>query len=189
VLPTDASPPYLILPSPFHESQNSSSTHCVLMIMLGLKCRATLAFIAQLLLLSTAAGLKCKAAPGSRDWPSQTTWNTLNDTLSGHLLQPPPPGAVCHPGQPTYNSTTCPSVQKGWFLAAYHIEQPSSNLWNNFNNDTCLPDPSDPCSGKGYPLYVVNATSAKDVKIGIDFARRHNVRLIVKGTGHDYLGR
>jgi len=29
----------------------------------------------------------------------------------------------------------------------------------------------------------------EDVKAGVDFARERNVRLIVKGTGHDYLGR
>ena len=38
-------------------------------------------------------------------------------------------------------------------------------------------------------MYVVNATCAEDVKKGIDFARERNVRLVVKGTGHDYLGR
>jgi FAD/FMN-containing dehydrogenase len=64
-----------------------------------------------------------------------------------------------------------------------------STIQNNWNNDTCLPYPTDPCSGEGYPIYVVNATSAEDVKKGVDFARENNVRLIVKGTGHDYLGR
>jgi hypothetical protein len=43
--------------------------------------------------------------------------------------------------------------------------------------------------GRGYPVYVVNATSSKHVKAGVDFARKHNIRLIVKATGHDYMGR
>jgi FAD/FMN-containing dehydrogenase len=60
---------------------------------------------------------------------------------------------------------------------------------NNWNNDTCLPIATYPCSGQGYPIYVVNATCAEDVKKGVDFARENNVRLVVKGTGHDYLGR
>ncbi|KAM0283509.1 hypothetical protein ACHAQH_002460 [Verticillium albo-atrum] len=62
-------------------------------------------------------------------------------------------------------------------------------MWDNFSNDTCLPDPSYPCSPEGYPRYVVNATTSKDVKLGVDFARKYNVRLVVKNTGHDYLGR
>jgi hypothetical protein len=62
-------------------------------------------------------------------------------------------------------------------------------MWNNWNNDSCLPDFADPCSGKGYSVYVINATCVDDVKKGVDFARNNNVRLIVKGMGHDYLGR
>jgi hypothetical protein len=59
----------------------------------------------------------------------------------------------------------------------------------NWSNDSCLPDPSAGCSGAGYSVYVINATSKEYVKKGVDFARKNNVRLIVKGTGHDYLGR
>jgi hypothetical protein len=33
------------------------------------------------------------------------------------------------------------------------------------------------------------ATKAKHVKAGIDFARRNNLRLIVRNTGHDFIGR
>ncbi|KAF2164919.1 hypothetical protein M409DRAFT_24821 [Zasmidium cellare ATCC 36951] len=57
------------------------------------------------------------------------------------------------------------------------------------NNDSCLPNASAPCSGLGYPVYVVNATSADHVKLAIDFARDNNVRLNVKALGHDYLKR
>lgn len=158
--------------------------------MAFLKSTVRLALLAQLLsFLPAAAGSKCKAAPGSPDWPSTADWTALNTTLSGALLQPPPPGAVCHPDQPTYDNTTCLSLQQKWLLSSYHVEQPISNLWNNFNNDTCLPDPSLPCSPEGYPVYVINATSAEDVKAGIQFAGAHNLRVIIKGTGHDYLGR
>lgn len=45
-------------------------------------------------------------------------------------------------------------------------------VWNQFANDTCLPDASSPCSSAGYPAYVVNATSAKDVKAAVDFGKK-----------------
>jgi len=35
----------------------------------------------------------------------------------------------------------------------------------------------------------VNATNKDDVKKAVDFAKENNVRLVVKGSGHDYLGR
>jgi len=35
----------------------------------------------------------------------------------------------------------------------------------------------------------VAAEDANDVAAAVDFARRHRLRLVIKGTGHDYLGR
>lgn len=38
-------------------------------------------------------------------------------------------------------------------------------------------------------MYVVNATCKEDAKRGADFARENNIRLVIKGTGHDYIRR
>ncbi|KAL9090548.1 MAG: hypothetical protein Q9165_005309 [Trypethelium subeluteriae] len=57
------------------------------------------------------------------------------------------------------------------------------------NNDSCIPDPSAPCTGLGYPIYVVNASSADGIKVAVDFARENNIRVNVKASGHDYLKR
>ncbi|PHH92004.1 hypothetical protein CDD83_9372 [Cordyceps sp. RAO-2017] len=63
-------------------------------------------------------------------------------------------------------------------------------MWDQFTNYSCMPDPADaPCSGQGYPPYVVDAYTAEHVKVGIEFAREHRLRLVVKNTGHDFLGR
>jgi len=131
----------------------------------------------------------CKALPGIPDWPSISQWNALNHSLSGQLLQPAPPGAVCHPDHPTYNAALCSIVQTAFFDVDYYSTVPSASAWPSWNNDSCLPFPSYPCSGEGYPIYVVNATSKDDVKKGVDFARENNVRLVVKASGHDYMGR
>ena len=150
-----------------------------------------LSFLIQLLAFATSNSHspRCKAIPGSSDWPSPSEWAALNSSISGRLINPSPPGAVCHPSQPTYNPVTCPAVQSGWLTSIWHTNDPVSTIENNWNNDTCLPIPTAPCSGAGYPVYVVNATCAEDVKRGVDFARKNSVRLIVKGTGHDYMGR
>ncbi|KAH6684650.1 hypothetical protein B0J14DRAFT_527517 [Halenospora varia] len=139
--------------------------------------------------LQTSSRQQCKAAPWSRDWPHDFEWTKLNQTLSGRLIKPIPPGSVCHPDQSSFDSTTCPVVQAGWKTSAWHANNPVSSVNDNWNNDTCLPISTAPCSGEGYPVYVINATCAEDVKKGVDFAKRKNIRLIVKGTGHDYLGR
>jgi hypothetical protein len=44
-------------------------------------------------------------------------------------------------------------------------------MWDNFANWTCLPDPNAPCTGKGYPAYVINATTTEHVKAGVDFGK------------------
>ena len=131
----------------------------------------------------------CKASPGSPSWPSQSKWHALNSSISGQLLQPTPPGAVCHPGQPTYNDVTCSAVSTEFYTVDFFAEDPITSAWPSWNNDSCLPSPLTPCSGEAFPVYAVNATCAEHVKKGIDFARENNVRIVVKSTGHDYLGR
>ena len=37
--------------------------------------------------------------------------------------------------------------------------------------------------------YAIEAVNASDVIAGVNFARQHNLRLVIKGAGHDYLGR
>jgi len=131
----------------------------------------------------------CKSAPGTPGWPSLAEWQQFNESLSYQLLKPLPPAAPCHANEPNFNNLTCAYIEAQWATGAFHADDPISTDSNNFNNDSCLPDPTAPCSGEGYPIYVVNATNAEQVKLGVDFAREHNIRLVVKGTGHDYLGR
>ena len=53
---------------------------------------------------------KCKAVPGSDDWPSVSTWASLNSSLGGQLIQPVPPGAVCHSNEEEYDVSLCATV-------------------------------------------------------------------------------
>lgn len=98
-------------------------------------------------LSATHLGVQCKTTPDSPEWPSQDAWNDLNEAVGGRLLQPSPPGAVCHPEQPTYDAGLCPAVQAGWLNYRWHSDDPVSTDWNNWNNDSCIPDPVYPCSG------------------------------------------
>ena len=132
--------------------------------------------------LSTATGLtpSCKAVPGTRGWPSSQDWARFNESLAGRLLQPPPPGAVCHPGQASYNAAECPAVQAAWSTYEFHQANPISMDWNQWTNDSCLPRESAPCSGQGYPVFVVNATEARHVQLGVQFGE-HQQPLAFKG--------
>ena len=118
----------------------------------------------------------CKTIPSSPDWPSTEVWARLNDTVSGRLLQPSPPGAVCHSSQPAFASEKCTQIQASWKDEYFHSNNPISVDWNNWTNDTCPPDPGLACSAKGYPIYVINATTSEHVKAGVDFGTSHKTR-------------
>ncbi|KAK5988880.1 putative FAD-linked oxidoreductase [Cladobotryum mycophilum] len=131
----------------------------------------------------------CKVTPKSPTWPSPLDWEQLNQTISGKLLNPRPPASVCHHNEPNFNPSQCVTVTTQWNSSVFHADDPLSIDWPNFNNDSCLPDPEAPCNREGFPTLVVNATSASDVQGAVNFSREKNVRLVVKATGHDVLGR
>jgi hypothetical protein len=132
---------------------------------------------------------ECKPIPGDTNWPSNSEWATLNSTVRGRLLKPAPPAAACHPGRPEYNKAECDVVVKGWRDSDWHAKDPVSNMWQNWNNYSCSPTAENGCNGDGYPVYVVAAQEADDVVQAVKFASRNGVRLNIKSTGHDFLGR
>jgi FAD/FMN-containing dehydrogenase len=45
------------------------------------------------------------------------------------------------------------------------------------------------CTIGALPQYIVNATEAADVALAMKWAADRNIRIVVKGTGHDLNGR
>jgi hypothetical protein len=62
---------------------------------------------------------------------------------------------------------------------------------STYTNNSCNPFSSKhvPCTIGNYIQYAVNATEARHVQKSIYFAKRHNIRLVVRNTGHDLLGK
>lgn len=60
-----------------------------------------------------------------------------------------------------------------------------------FANQSCDPfQPVEkPCTLGNYVRYAVDASGPEDVAATIIFAKQHNIRLVIRNTGHDYLGR
>lgn len=60
-----------------------------------------------------------------------------------------------------------------------------------FANESCDPfEPvSKPCTLGNYVSYAVAVEDEKDIKETIKFADKHNIRLVIRNTGHDYNGR
>lgn len=130
-----------------------------------------LTLCASALVQATPASPECKAFPGTVSWPSSNDWSRLNKAVDGQLFKPLLPGSVCHPEQPNYSADQCSNLFTAWRTFEFHAQDPVSVMWDNWTNYSCVPLDGFPCSGAGYPSYVVNVTTAKHVKAAVDFGQ------------------
>ncbi|KAH7077623.1 FAD/FMN-containing isoamyl alcohol oxidase-like protein MreA [Paraphoma chrysanthemicola] len=136
----------------------------------------------------------CKSYPGYESWPSLAQWNAFNLTLGGSLLRGVPPAAACYEGE--YKDTVkCGIVRRGQNNALFAKEDPLIPF-GQWQLDNPCPVPSDSltpplshCKLTSFPQYVVNASTARDVQLAVNFARNNHIRLTIKNTGHDWYGR
>ncbi|KAF2843079.1 6-hydroxy-D-nicotine oxidase [Patellaria atrata CBS 101060] len=135
---------------------------------------------------------RCRCFPGDVCWPSQTDWNAFNKTVGGRLIATRPLAAPCHSSSfGPYNAAECARIQAAWTDPYTHIDSPSSIMAPFFANQSC--DPFTPTSAQcvvgTYVQYAVNAREMADYQKAIQFANDKNIRLVIRNTGHDYLGK
>ncbi|CRK42318.1 FAD-linked oxidoreductase ZEB1 like protein [Verticillium longisporum] len=136
-----------------------------------------------------ARGQTCKCFPGDACWPSTAQWNALNTTVSGRLIATTPLGSPCH--DPTYDAAKCADLQSKWQFSEIHMDSSSSVMAPFFANQSCDPfQPRErPCTLGNYVVYAVDARTPGDIQAAIIFAKKFNIRFVVRNTGHDYNGR
>ncbi|KFA74436.1 hypothetical protein S40288_08916 [Stachybotrys chartarum IBT 40288] len=137
----------------------------------------------------------CKNHPSSSDWPTDADWGFLNRSTNGALIKTVPIASLCYPGSNFSSNLSCEEVQENWFYSAFHAEQPESIGYPYWANNSCVP-PNDyayrqgqQCELGGLPQYVLSASSAEQIATAAKWASSHNIRIVVKGTGHDLNGR
>ena len=131
----------------------------------------------------------CRCYPGDACWPNATEWYNLNRTLGGKLIATVPIASECHHDSfSSYDAEACSKLQSAWFSESTHYESSSSIMAPFFANQSCDPflPPSARCILGTYIRYAVNASQASDYQKTIEFAQSHNIRLVVRNTGHDY---
>jgi len=124
---------------------------------------------------------RCKAWPGSNDWPSDIEWRLLNATLDGALLQPSSPSAACYRG-PNFNAAKCSFLLNNATNDGFWIDDPLAVLTQWPQGGTCMPalNATGTCTQGGFPVYVVNATTVQHIQAAVNFARNKNIRLVIK---------
>lgn len=82
------------------------------------KMKSVLALAASLTSVAATANLSssCYVLPSDTDWPSTSTWDSLNTTVNGHLVATVPIGSPCH--DPNYDAAACAVLQNNWTVAS-----------------------------------------------------------------------
>src|SRR5271170_6009785 len=116
-----------------------------------------------------------RVRPGDPAWPSQAEWDQLSKDVGGRLIKVQSPLAACidAPSDPA-----CAQVfkeLKNPYYLGDEVALTQSLAWV----DAWTSRPS---------VFAVAAETTADVVAAVNFAREHNLRLVVKGGGHSYFG-
>lgn len=110
--------------------------------------------------------------------------------MGGSLIQTKPVAVSCYPG-PDQNAAQCANVNANWADGTFQSEHVVGLDYPT--SVTCPPVPlgqsPGTCTLGVSPVYAVDCTNSLQVSLTIAFARLFNIRLVVKNTGHDMLGR
>ncbi len=121
-------------------------------------------------------------------WPNATVWQIFNESIDGRLIVPEPSAAVCD-GM-TYNATGCSIAKAQWSNATWRSDQVGAMQNHNWENSSCsIFVNSSTCNQGSVPVLAIDAISPEHVQAAVRFAVMNNLRLTIKSTGHDYLGR
>ncbi len=118
----------------------------------------------------TATRAATRVRPGSAGWPTQAQWQALSRQVGGRLSVPRSPflsdaasraEAVAQLTNPFYIGDQVALTQTSGYFGAW-TSRPSA--------------------------YALTAERAEDIAAAVTFARKHGVRLVVKGGGHSVPG-
>jgi FAD/FMN-containing dehydrogenase len=139
-----------------------------------LRAATVLPFLSPSRAVSQAA-TKRRVGPADPAWPDAALWNELNDGVGGNLLVPRALFDSC-PTDPS--GAGCRKALENIGNPYWIGDQPAGTEVSGWL-DAWTPAPS---------AYAIRARNAADIARGVSFAREHNLRLVVKGGSHSYLG-
>jgi FAD/FMN-containing dehydrogenase len=124
---------------------------------------------------SSATPRRARVRPTDPGWPSEAAWRRLNVAVGGNLIKTAPLFSSCaaDPGD-----SACRKAMQNMHNPFYLGDQPSGTQVSGWL-DAWSPAAS---------TYAVKAHATADVVAAVNFARTQNLRVVIKGTGHSYLG-
>lgn len=119
---------------------------------------------------------ECRCIPSLPCWPTDGDWEQLSQELNGKLVKPKASITACEKNAASDDCNAALKALKNPFAIGANPGDTQSQGWMGAWMNT----PS---------TYAVEAESAEDVAAAIKFAGKHNIRVVIKGAAHDYLGR
>jgi hypothetical protein len=116
-----------------------------------------------------------RVRPGGPGWPDPAEWAKLGTRVGGRLVRVTSPVAACTPDPGSPGCTELFQHLRDPFYISDSVALTQTLGWTDAWTSQA--------SG-----YAVLAQTSADVAAAVNFARRHRVRLVVKGGGHSYVG-
>ncbi|WP_426269885.1 FAD-dependent oxidoreductase [Dyella kyungheensis] len=123
--------------------------------------------------LSAVGTWHSRVRPGQPGWPTSAQWDELSHAVGGRLQRLQSPFEHCGTGD-----AVCQEALKQVRNPYYLGDTPSLTQTSGWA-DAWTSRPS---------VYAVAAENTSDVVAAVNFARKHHLRLVVKGGGHSYQG-
>jgi FAD/FMN-containing dehydrogenase len=136
-------------------------------------------------------------------------WSALNASVNGRLERDVPLALPCftiYNGMPhTADEALCAVIRANYTDPKFRIQ--AAGGYMNGQDEGCMSEPADQCVLDGsvspaalpsansscnqgsVPLYYIQVQGASDAAKAFNFARRYNVPLSIKNSGHDYTTR
>ncbi|KAJ6595499.1 FAD-binding domain-containing protein [Mycena vulgaris] len=131
----------------------------------------------------------CRNVPGSAGYPTAAAWSALNTTIGGRLAKVVPSAKYCA----SLPGGACTGAQ--WTSALFRNTIPGAMNHVNWEQGYDLTPPSlclrnsTTCGQGDVPVFSVEAQTVADIQAAVKFAGANNLRVVVKSSGHDHLGR
>lgn len=120
-------------------------------------------------------GLLRRIRPSDAGWPKPDDWAALKARVDGNLISLPFPLDVLKSAPGSAAARQLVHEIGNPYFVADHPGLTETLGWV----DAWTTQPS---------VYAVSARNAADIAAAVSFARDHNLRLVIKGRGHSYLG-
>jgi FAD/FMN-containing dehydrogenase len=116
-----------------------------------------------------------RVRPSDPSWPDAASWERLKEEVGGQLIKVISPLAACDAAS---DSAACQKIIQDLKNPYFIGDQPGGTQSSGWVDawDAAL------------SVYAVAARSTADVVAAVNFARENNLRLVIKGGGHSYLG-